>query len=72
MGMESETKEFLVRITQTLSLVMLWMLVNVYLGIYKDYGFFENHPNWTNYLFYAFSLLSLAVLLIYLWRKWKL
>ena len=72
MGMESETKAFLIRIMQTISLVLVWMLVNVFIGIYKDYAFFENHPNWTNYLYYAFFLISLVVLILYLRRKWKL
>ena len=72
MGMEGETKAFLVKIIQTISIVMLWMLINVYIGIYKDYGFFEDRPNWTNYLFYAFFLISLVLLIWHLRRKWKL
>ena len=72
MGMEDETKDFLVRIIQTISLVLIWMLLNVYFGIYKDYAFFEDHPNWVNYLFYSLSLISLVILLRHLWRKWKL
>ncbi len=70
--MESDTKEFLVRIMQTISLVLVWMLVNVYVGIYKDYAFFDHHANWTNYLFYLLSLTSLVLLMVHLWRKWKL
>lgn len=70
--METETRDFLVRIVQTISLVMVWMLVNVYIGIYKDYAFFENHANWTNYLFYAFSIVTLVLLLVHLRRKWKI
>jgi hypothetical protein len=72
MGMEDETKNFLVRIIQTISLVLIWMLLNVYFGIYKDYAFFEDRPNWINYLFYFLSLISLVLLLRHLWRKWKL
>ncbi len=72
MGMEDDTRAFLVRIMQTVSLVMLWMLVNVYIGIYKDYGFFEERPNWTNYLFYAFLIITFILLLRHLRRKWKL
>ena len=72
MVMESETKAFLVRIMQTIFLVLLWMLVNVFIGIYKDYAFFEDHPNWTNYLYYAFSLTTFVLLILHLRRKWKL
>jgi hypothetical protein len=69
--MESETRDFLIRITNTISIVMVWMLVNVFIGIYKNYAFFEDHPHWPNYLFYAFFLGSLLWLIIYLKRKWK-
>jgi len=48
------------------------MLLNVYFGIYKDYAFFADRPNWINYLFYFLSLISLVLLLRHLWRKWKL
>lgn len=72
MGMESETKDFLIRIMQTISIVMVWMLVNVFIGIYKNYAFFEVHPDWTNWLFYAFFLISLLVLILHLKKKWKL
>lgn len=72
MGMEDDTKAFLIRILQTVSIVLLWMMVNVFIGIYKNYAFFEARPNWTNYLYYAFFLISLTALLIHLKRKWKL
>ncbi len=72
MGMEDETRAFLVKIINTISIVLIWMLVNVFIGIYKDYAFFEDHPNWTNYLFYTFFLITLVLLVRYLLRKWKL
>ncbi|HMK05340.1 MAG TPA: hypothetical protein VK489_14155 [Ferruginibacter sp.] len=70
--MEEDTRAFLIRIMQTISLVLLWMLVNVFMGIYKDLAFFEGSPGWKNYLYYAFFLISMVVLIIHLWRKWKL
>jgi len=72
MGIEDETREFLVRILQTISIVLLWMMLNVFFGFYKDYAFFINHPNWTNYLFYILSAASLVWLIIHLKRKWRL
>jgi len=72
MGMEDDTRDFLVRIMQTVSIVLLWMMVNVFIGIYKSYAFFEERPDWTNYIYYAFFLVSLIVLIIHLKRKWKL
>ena len=72
MGMEDDTRAFLVRIMQTISIVLLWMMVNVFIGVYKDYAFFEKRLNWTNYLYYVFFLISLVALIIHLKRKWKL
>ena len=72
MGMEDETRLFLIRIMQTVSIVLLWMMVNVFIGIYKGYAFFETQPDWTNWLYYAFLLISFVFLVIHLKRKWKL
>ena len=54
MGMEDETREFLVRILNTIAIVLVWMMLNVFFGFYKNYAFFETKPDWTNYLFYIF------------------
>lgn len=70
--MEDETRDFLVRIMQTVSIVLLWMMANVFIGIYKNYAFFEDYPNWKNYVYYAFLLISFIALLVHLKRKWKL
>lgn len=72
MGMEDETREFLLRIVNTVSIVLIWMMANVFIGIYKGFAFFEDRPGWANYIYYAFSLISLIALLIHLKRKWKL
>lgn len=72
MGMEDETREFLLRIANTVSIVLLWMMVNVFIGIYKGFAFFEARPGWANYIYYAFFLISLTALIFHLKRKWKL
>ncbi len=72
MGMEDETRGFLVRIINTIAIILLWMMLNVFFGIYKNYAFFDTIPNWKNYLFYVFSIISLVILVIHLRRKWKL
>jgi len=72
MGMEDDTREFLVRILNTVAIVLVWMMANVFMGIYKGYAFYTLKPNWVNYVYYVFFLISLIALLIYLKRKWKL
>lgn len=70
--MEDDTREFLVRILNTVAIVLVWMMANVFIGIYKGYAFFTEKPDWTNYVYYSFFLISLTALLIHLKRKWKL
>ncbi|MCB0709680.1 MAG: hypothetical protein KDC15_09865 [Chitinophagaceae bacterium] len=72
MGMEDETKELLLKIINTVSIVLIWMISNVYIGIYKGFAFFENKARLTNYIYYAGFLITLVALIIYLKRKWKL
>jgi hypothetical protein len=72
MGMEDETREFLVRILNTVAIVLLWMMANVFIGIYKGFAFFEEKPDWTNYVYYAFLAISFILLVTHLKRKWKL
>ncbi len=70
--MEDETREFLVLIMNTISWVLLWMMLNVLIGIYFELGFFETVPTWKNILYYSFLLLSAIFLIKYLKSKWKM
>ena len=70
--MEDETREFLVLIVNTISKVLLWMMINVFTGIYLGYGFFENKPDWRNIIYYLFFLLTFYLLFKHLKIKWKL
>lgn len=70
--MEDETREFLVLIMNTISWVLLWMILNVCIGIYFGLGFFETIPTWKNILYYSFLLLSAIFLIKYLKSKWKM
>jgi len=72
MGMEDDTRKFLLLIVNSISLVFLWMLLNVIAGIYYELAFFDTAPSWYNYLYYALFLLSLFLLIKYLRRKWNL
>lgn len=71
-AMEDETREFLIRIAHTISLVLIWMIANMMVGIYYGLGFFEESPGWQNILYYIISLGALIYLLIYLRKRWNL
>ena len=69
--MEPEVGKYLRKILSSISMITLWMLINSSIGIGLNYAFFENKPSVANYIFYAWFLLSLALLAKYLYRKWK-
>lgn len=70
--MEPEVKNFLSRIATSLSVGLLWMLVNSTIGIGFNFAFFEDKPTIGNYIFYSWFLLSLFLLIIFYRKKWKL
>ena len=71
MGMEDDTRYFLVLIVNTIALVLMWMMASVFFGIYLGYAFPENMPVWKNIIFYIIFLMTLFFLLRHLKRKWK-
>ena len=71
MGMEDDTRHYLVLILNTISIVLMWMMTCVFFGIYLGYGFFEDSPGWKNILFYILFLATFFFLLRHLLRKWK-
>jgi hypothetical protein len=68
---EPDVKLFLIRIVQTISMAIVWMLVNMCAGIYFGYAFFEGTPSLGNYIFYVWFLLSFVWLINYLRKRWK-
>ncbi len=70
--MEPEIKNFLSKILTSISIALLWLLLNITIGIGFNYAFFENTPSFGNYIFYVFFLLTLVLLVRYLRKKWKL
>ena len=69
--MEPDIKAFLIKIVQSISMGLLWLLINMTFGIYYGFAFFEGSPTLGNYLFYTWFLTSMAALFVYLKRKWK-
>lgn len=69
--MESEVREYLVKIAVSISAVLLWMLLNVTIGIGFNYAFFTGRPSMANYIYYIGLLATLFLLVRYLLKKWK-
>ena len=68
---EPDVKIFLTKIITTISMVLLWMLINSSIGIGMNYAFFNDKPTLGNYLFYTWFLITLILLIMYVIKKWK-
>ncbi|MFY7652193.1 MAG: hypothetical protein ACOVQE_05800 [Chitinophagaceae bacterium] len=62
---------FLKRIVHTLSLLLVWLMINSTAGIMYGYGFFDNGVQLGNILFYIWLLVSGPLLYKHLYKKWK-
>jgi hypothetical protein len=69
--MEEDVKEFLIKIVQSISMGLVWLLANMSIGIYFGFAFFEGRPSLGNYIYYAVFILTLIALINYLRKKWK-
>ena len=68
--MEDDAKEFLLRVVRSLTAALIWLLVNMILGIYIGLMFFEESPSVGNIIFYVWLILSLVLLIRYYIKIW--
>lgn len=70
-GEEQKVIRFLMRIVRTLSVGLLWMLLQVVGGIMTGYAFIEDRFTWKNGVYYVAFLLSLGALIYYYYKLWR-
>lgn len=66
---DPDIRKFFIKIVQSVSMLLLWLLVNMFLGIYLNFAFFDEKPALGNYIFYVWFLISLYFVLKYLKKK---
>lgn len=69
--MEPGIREFFRRIVSSLSLLILWMMINLILGIKLNYAFIETKIHWYNIVFYIWLMASLVALIWLCLKIWK-
>lgn len=70
-GMEEETRNFLQRIVWTISLIFLWLMINIAVGIYNGWMIPSHGMRTGNYIFYLWMLLSLYFLVRFIIKIWR-
>ena len=69
--MEPKIIQYLKRIIKTLSMGLLWMVINAKIGILNNYAFIEGKVKTGNIIFYIWFVISLSLLLYYFYKIWK-
>lgn len=70
-GWDPDVKKFLLKVLNSISLVLLWLLACATAGIYFELGYTSGKPVIYTILFYAGMLITFLLLLRYLYNTWK-
>ena len=70
-GWDPEVKKYFVKILNSISIGLLWLMAMVIAGLYFQLGYRTNKPAFFNVLFYFVLLVSLFFLIRYYYKTWK-
>jgi hypothetical protein len=70
-GVEPEVQDFLKKVLRSVFFGLFWLIINMTLGIYFEFLFFEGRPSPGNILYYLFLLGSLFALVRFYYITWN-
>ena len=70
-GWDPEVKKYFLKILNTISTGLLWLMSTVTAGIYFELGWTGERPLYAVILFYVIAVASFILLLRYYYRLWK-
>ena len=70
-GWDPDVKEFLLKILNSISLVLIWMIACATAGIYFELGYSNGKPVIYTIIFYVLMAATLFLLLYKLYKTWK-
>ena len=68
--MEPGIKEFFKRLSTSIGLCILWMSINMVIGIKLGYAFFET-IHWSNIIYYIWVILTFIALIRFYIKLWE-
>jgi hypothetical protein len=68
---DPDVKKFLLKVLNSVSMVLLWMMACATAGIYFELGYTNGKPLIYTILFYTAMSTTLILLIYYLYNKWK-
>ena len=69
--MEPGIREFFRRISLSIGLFIIWMGINITIGIKFGFAFFEGNIHWSNIVFYIWLAASFGSLVFFIIKIWK-
>lgn len=69
--MEEDASRFLKRVMWSLSSGLIWLFINIGLGIYNGWMIPEGKISLVNIIFYVWAMLSLGALIWVNYKIWK-
>ena len=69
--MEPEVRAFFLRVLFSLTAGLIWMIINMWGGIYLGWLFFGESMKTGNIIFYSFMVISFGLLIWYYVKLWK-
>lgn len=69
--MEPDVRKFLATIVQTVSMTILWMLLNTVFGIKMELLFLDEKITIWHGVYYVCLIASFIALVLYIRKKWK-
>lgn len=70
-GWDPLVKKYFLKIVRSFSWGLLWMMTGVMLGLYYKLAYLNRKPVIYPILFYAGMLITLVILIRYLYRVWS-
>lgn len=67
--MDEDIKLFLKRIAESIITTILWMIPNIFFGLYKGYAFFTNKIAWQNIVYYLLFIVTGIMLFFHIRKK---
>jgi len=69
--MEPEVREFFKRISTSIGIAIIWLMINITIGVKYGYAFYEDKIHLYNIVFYVWTLASFITLVVIFIRMWK-
>ncbi|MBS4043990.1 MAG: hypothetical protein KGZ59_09265 [Chitinophagaceae bacterium] len=69
--MDPKFLQYIKQLLKTITLVLVWMTINIKYGIMENYAFPEEGFAQANYIFYTWFIISFIVVIWYLIKLWN-